>query len=149
MPRSPTASSRSGHPQLPRPTDPIRCATDALRVVSMVIHQPLEAETIAFFLDDASRSNTITIVSGTTEDDSIVAVAECMAMVGGQVPSLCGLVLASVRPQGRGLQSGDVDRWLDAEAITETHGIELIEWFVITPDGISYPRELLGEPQRW
>lgn len=134
---------------LPRPTDPIRCAGDALRVVSMVIHRPLEAETVAFFLDDGNRSDTITIVSGTTEPDSIVAVAECMAMVGGQVPSLCGLVLATVRPHSPGLHPGDVHRWLDAEAVADAHGLELIEWFVIAPDGIACPRQLLGEAERW
>lgn len=149
MPRSPTGSTSSSPRDLPRPTDSIRGADDALRVVSMVIHRPLEAETVAFFLDDGNRSDTITIVSGTTDADSIVAVAECMAMVGGQVPSLCGLVLATVRPHGPRLQPGDIDRWLDAEAVAEAQGVELIEWFVIAPDGVSCPRELLGEPERW
>lgn len=143
MPRSPHRS------QPPRASDPICSAGDALRVVSMAMHRPLEAETIAFFLDDANRSDTITIVSGTTEPDSVVAVAECMAMVGGQAPQLCGLVLATVRPVGDGLVPGDIDRWLDAEAVAETHGVELIEWFVIGPGGVACPRELLGEPERW
>jgi hypothetical protein len=146
MPRSPT---HTAHHDLPRPSDPIRCAADALRVVAMVMHRPLEAETIAFFLDDASRSDTITIISGTTDPESVVAIAECMAMVGAQVPALCGLVLASVRPEGSGVLPGDIDRWLDAEAIAEAQGVELIEWFVISPAGTECPRELLGEPERW
>ncbi|HEY7627432.1 MAG TPA: hypothetical protein VH761_10205 [Ilumatobacteraceae bacterium] len=115
----------------------------------MVIHRPLEAETVAFFVDDGNRSDTITVVSGTTDADSVVAVAECMAMVGGQVPTLCGLVLATVRPHGPALQPGDIDRWLDSQAVAETHGVELIEWFVIAPDGVACPRQLLGEPERW
>jgi len=114
----------------------------------MAMHRPLEAETIAFFLDDTSRSNTITIVSGTTEADSIIAVSECMAMAGADVPSLCGLVLATVRPSG-GLLAGDIDRWLEAEAIAEANGVELIEWFVVGPTGVDCPRQVLGEPERW
>lgn len=143
MPRSPA------RPHLPRAGDPIRSAADALRVVSMAIQHPLQAETIAFFLDASNRSDTITIVSGTTDPDSVVAIAECMGMVGGQAPSLCGLVLATVRPDAPGLVPGDLDRWLDAQSVAEAHGIELVEWFVVTPTTTTCPRELLGEPERW
>ena len=143
MPRSPT------RPALPRAGDPIRSSADAMRVVSMAIQRPLQAETIAFFLDESNRSDTITIVSGTTDPDSVVAIAECMGMVGGQVPNLCGLVLASVRPDAPGLLPGDIDRWLDAESVAEAHGIELVEWFVVTPGGTVSPRDLIGEPERW
>ena len=87
---------------LPLAGEPIRSSIDALAVVSMAIHRPLEAETIAFFLDDTSRSNTITIVSGTTEPDSIISVAECMAIAASRSPTLCGVVLASVRPDTLG-----------------------------------------------
>ena len=31
----------------------------------------------------------------------------------------------------------------------DAYGIELIEWFVITPAGLDCPRELLGEASRW
>ena len=142
MPRSPS------HQYPPLASDPIASSLDAIAIVSMAIHRPLEAETIAFFLDEACRSNTITIVSGTTDPDSVLSVAECMAVAGGQSPALCGLVLATVRPAALTLP-GDIDRWLEAEAITEAHGIELIEWFVVGPAGIECPRELLGEPERW
>ena len=135
-------------PRLPLASDPIRTSLDALAVVSMAIHRPLEAETIAFFLDDTSHSNTITIVSGTTEPDTILSVAECMALAGAQSPGLCGVVLATVRPDS-GTLPGDIDRWLEADAITEAHGIELIEWFIVYPAGVECPRQLLGEPERW
>jgi hypothetical protein len=145
MPRS-TARTR-----LPQASDPICSSIDAIAVVSMVIHRPLEAETIAFLLDDDGRSNTITIISGTTEPDSVVAVAECMARAGVTVPALCGLVVASVRP-GAGATAtlpGDIDRWREIDEITESHGIELIEWFVVGPAGVDCPRDLLGDPERW
>jgi hypothetical protein len=144
----PTARSR-----LPRASDPIRSATDAIAVVSIAIHRPLEAETIAFFLDHTSRSNTITVVSGTTDPDSVLSVAECMSLAGARLPTLCGVVLATVRPDAApnlpATLPGDIDRWIEANEITESNGIELIEWFIVGPAGIDCPRELLGEPQRW
>jgi hypothetical protein len=147
MPHS-TARSR-----LPHAGDPIRTALDAIAVVSLVIHRPLEAETIAFFLDENSRSNVITVVSGTTDPDSVLSVAECMAMVADRSPTLCGVVLASVRPSAppnlAATLPGDIDRWVEANEIIESHGVELIEWFVVGPAGVDCPRELLGEPERW
>lgn len=144
----PTARSH-----LPRSSDPIRSATDAIAVVSMAIHRPLEAETIAFFLDHTSRSKIITVVSGTTDPDSVLSVAECMSLAGARSPTLCGVVLATVRPQAEpNLPStlpGDIDRWIEASDITESNGIELIEWFIVGPAGVDCPRELLGEPPRW
>ena len=142
MPRSPT------RPPLPKAGEPIRTSLEALRVVSMAIRHPLEAETIAFFLDDCSCSNTITVISGTTEPDSIVAVAECMALAARRVPSLCGVVLATVRPVD-GLLPDDLERWQRIDAVTQAQGIELVEWFIVGPAGVDCPRGLLGEPDRW
>jgi hypothetical protein len=143
MPRS---HARSG---LPLASEPILTSVDALRVVSMAIHRPLEAETIAFFLDDCNLSDTITIVSGTTEPDSIVSVAECMAVAASRSPTVCGIVLASVRPDTLGLLPGDFDRWLVIDAITDAHGIGLIEWFIVDAAGVESPRDTLGEAERW
>jgi hypothetical protein len=144
----PTARSR-----LPQASDPIRSSVDAIAVVSMAIHRPLEAETIAFFLDHTSRSNTITVVSGTTDPDSVLSVAECMSVAGARSPSLCGVVLATVRPETAphlaAILPGDIDRWIEASEITESNGIELIEWFIVGPAGVDCPRALLGEPERW
>jgi len=142
MPRSPT------RPALPKAGEPIRTSLEALRVVSMAIRHPLEAETIAFFLDDCNCSNTITVISGTTEPDSIVAVAECVALAASRSPSLCGVVLATIRPAG-GLLPGDLERWQLIDAVTEAQGIELVEWFIVGAAGVDSPRGLLGEPDRW
>ena len=143
-----TARSR-----LPLAGEPIRSWSDAIAIVSLAIHRPLVAETIAFFLDETSRSNTITVVSGTTDPDSVLTIAECMAVAGSRSPSLCGVVLATVRPNAPPnvppTLPGDIDRWVEANEITASHGIELIEWFVVGPSGVDCPRDLLGEPQRW
>jgi hypothetical protein len=143
----------TARPRLPEATDPIRSSLDALAVVALAIHRPLEPETIGFFLDETGRSNTITVVSGTTEPDSVLAVVECLALAGGRSPTLCGLVLATVRPNS-GLAvpatlPGDLDRWMEASDIADSHGIELIEWFIVGPGGVDCPREMLGEPERW
>ena len=143
MPRSPT------RPPLPVAGEPICSALEALHVFALAVHHPLEPETIAFFLDASSCSNTITVVSGTTEPDSIVSVAECMALAASRSPSVCGVVLATIRPDSNGMLPGDLDRWLLIDAITEAQGIELVEWFIIGPGSVECPREVLGEPDRW
>jgi hypothetical protein len=137
----------------PHATQPIRSSLDAIAVVSLAIHRPLEFETIGFFVDDHSRSNTITVVTGTTEPDSVLAVAECLSLAAAQSPTLCGLVLATIRPDSdnhlSAMLPGDIDRWIEANAITEAHGIELIEWFVVGRSGVDCPRDLLGDAERW
>ena len=45
--------------------------------------------------------------------------------------------------------AGDVDRWLEISDLAEDHGVDLLEWYVIGPDGASCPRDRLGEPPRW
>jgi hypothetical protein len=143
----------TARPHLPVAGEPIRSSIAAIAVVSLAIHRPLEAETIAFFLDDENRSNSIAVVSGTTDPDAVLSVTECMAMVASQSPTFCGIVLATVRPNGApnhpATLPGDIDRWIEACEIAESHGIELIEWFVVGPAGVDCPRDLLGEPQRW
>jgi hypothetical protein len=140
----------TARPRLPQASDPIRSSIEALAVIALAIHRPLEPETIGFFLDEAGRSNTITVVSGTTDPDSVLTIAECLAVAGGRSPTLCGVVLATVRPgSASATLPGDLDRWMQAGEITESHGIELVEWFIIGPTGVECPRQLLGEAERW
>src|SRR3954452_25233108 len=147
MPQSPSRC------RPPLATQPIRSSLDAIAVLSLATARPLEFETIGFFLDDQSRSNTITVITGTTEPDSVLAVAECLALAAADSPTLCGLVLATIRPDSDNdlpaTLQGDIDRWIEANSITEAHGIELIEWFVVGRAGVDCPRDLLGDPERW
>lgn len=142
MPHSPSPATASHSPA------PVRCGTDALRVILLAAAQPMEAETLAFVLDAHGRGGVITVVSGTTEPDSVLAVVECLARAAAGVPSAAGLVLATVRPHG-GVLPGDIDRWLEASALAEAHGVRLVEWYVINRSGAQSPRDLLGEPERW
>ncbi|MGB8858222.1 MAG: hypothetical protein WCC60_03150 [Ilumatobacteraceae bacterium] len=132
---------------LPRPA-PVRCGTDALRVLLVAAAQPLQPETLAFMLDAEGNGSVITVVSGTTAPDSVLAVAECLARAAHGLPQAAALVLASVRPTGCVLP-GDIDRWLEASELIAAHGIELIEWYVVSASGAQCPRDLLGEPERW
>ena len=146
----PKSSIRCRPPHAGRP---IRSSSDAIAVVSLAMHRPLEFETVGFFLDDQGRSNTITVVTGTIEPDSVIEVAECLSLAAEASPTLCGLVLATVRPGSDHVHTailpGDIDRWIEASRLAEAHGIELVEWFVVGPSGVACPREFLGDPQRW
>ena len=57
-------------------------------------------------------------------------------------------VVAAVRP-GYDALPGDGDRWLELCEIAETHGCELVEWFILSDDVAWCPRDLLAEPPRW
>lgn len=131
-----------------RAPEPVRNAADALSLLSKAISHPLRDETIAFLLDDAGYGSTIFVVSGTDRPEQVLDVVEHLASAGRTSGLLSALVIASVRPGG-GIEPGDIDRWFDASEIAETHGVQLLEWFVYGADGFSCPRDLLGEAQRW
>lgn len=136
-------------PRAPRAhVDPIDDAPTALALIDLATADPPRHETIAFLLDDDGRGGAITVVSGTVDPDAVVAVVEVLCRAAAADPRLCSLVVASVRPDSATLP-GDVDRWLEASALADTFGIELIEWFVVGPAGAECPRDLLGEPERW
>ena len=79
---------------------PVRCAADALRVFFLGTTNPLQAETLAFVLDNHGQGGVITIVSGTVDADSVLPVTECMARAAERVDRATALVVASVRPGG-------------------------------------------------
>lgn len=135
----------SGAPLRP---EPVRSSADALRVVLLAVRTPLIDETIAFLLDEHGVGGVITAVSGTDEPDSVLPIAECLALAGSQLPSQMSLVLATVRPQ-HALLPGDIDRWRALIALTAHHGVRLLEWFVVAPGGVHLPRELAGGPDPW
>ena len=126
----------------------VRCAADALRLLFLASGHPLQAETLAFVLDDQGRGGVITIVSGTVEADSVLPVTECMSRAAERVDRATALVVASIRPGG-GVLPGGIDRWMEASTIAAAYGVTLIEWFIITEAGAQCPRDLLGEAERW
>ncbi len=129
---------------------PVRNHADAVRLISAAVHEPLEHQTLGVLLDrhGRGRENAIIDVSGTVEPEAMLRVTNFMSMLGERSHPFTRLVVATVRPNG-GLLAEDVDRWLEASQIAEGYGVRLIEWYVVHPDGISRPRELLGEPPRW
>ena len=123
-------------------------AADALALITLAMHDPMRPEIIAFLLDDAGRGGTIVVATDATAPDAVLAVVETMCMAAAGDLALSRLVVASVRPHGATLP-GDIDRWLEASQIADTHEIDLIEWYVIGPAGPECPRDLIGEPERW
>ena len=128
--------------------NPIRNGDDAMEVISLAVHQPLRPETIVLLLDDAGYGGTITVISGTHRADDVLRVVECLAEVACASLTVAALVVASVRPNGAAT-SADIDRWLEASSLADSYGVQLTEWFVISPAAVECPRELLGEPERW
>lgn len=150
-PRSPR--SRSCPPRAPRAgLDPIRSADDALAIVSLARRDPLIAETLAFFLDDRHcGAGSIVAVSDTVVPDDVLDVADVICTASAaQVAdgTLTGLVVASCRRRA-GLLPDDAERWCDLSDLVETHGLVLVEWFVVGPEGVVLPRDVAGEPPRW
>ncbi|MFV0306557.1 MAG: hypothetical protein ACK5OX_02300 [Desertimonas sp.] len=134
------------------PSAPVRCAADALSAVHLAMSTPARPETIVLVLDADRRGHTIVVVDGTADDDAMLEVVDRLAMMLASHREGGALVVATIRP-GRGCDHLDADRWLEASAIGDQLGIELVEWFVIvagTTDVTAWcPRDLLAEPPRW
>lgn len=131
--------------------DPIDSEPVALCVLDMVVSRPLRHETIVLFLDQQRRGITFMVVSGTIAFDSLFDVIDVIVDQGVEFDELGAVVLFTVRPPVPGvadLHELDVDRWLEASAMLDDAGIELLEWFVVGAS-ITSPRDLLGEPPRW
>jgi hypothetical protein len=127
--------------------DPIRSELDALAVVSLAIRRPHAPETIVVLLDHDRRGITVAVITGTVEADAVLDVVECICAAGTGTGRLGAIVVATVRPAG-GMVLGDADRWVEACAIADDHGVELVEWFVVGHD-VDRPRELVGDGPRW
>lgn len=145
-------SSNCSLHRLPRAgIDPIDSEPVALAVLDMVVSTPLRHETIVVFLDQQRRGISILVVSGTIAFDSLFDVLDVVIDVGIEIDELGAVVLYTVRPPTAGvadLDGRDVDRWLEASAMLDDAGIELLEWFVVGAL-VTSPRDQLGEPPRW
>jgi hypothetical protein len=98
-------------------------------------------------LDHQRLGSVVLDITGTEAPESFTEVVTWVAQRACPV-HLGAFVVLSVRPDG-GVVDHDVDRWLEASAVADRHGFELLEWFVQGPDGVECPRDLLGEPERW
>jgi phosphoribosylpyrophosphate synthetase len=123
-------------------------ADSALAVIGTSIHQPQRAEVIVLLLDVDLRGRTVVIVDGTESPDAVIEVVELLAESAAEAERPVSFVVAAVRP-GYGPLPGDADRWLELSEIAETHGCELVEWFVLSDEVAWCPRDLLAEPPRW
>jgi hypothetical protein len=121
----------------------------ALALISAAIKRPLAPEVIGVPLDEHRVSRVVTVVGDAEDPDAMVLLAGLMARaVSGRPTAITSLVMATVRPHA-GVLATDIDRWFEASALVEACGLTLLEWFVITDDGVWLPRELVGETARW
>jgi hypothetical protein len=135
--------------RLPRAgVDPVDAAA-ALAVIDLAAHcPPIHHETVVLLLDQQRCGIAITVVAGTRHPDDVVDVADVVVRsASASAGAVHALVIATVRPGG-GLLADDADRWLEMSSLASTHGVTLVEWFVL---GVATecPRDLLGEPPRW
>ena len=123
-------------------------ADAALAVITAAMHHPLRPQVIVLVLDADLRGHAVVIVDGAESPDAVIEVLEVVAEGAAEPAHPATLVVAAVRPD-LGALPGDADRWLELCEIAETHGCELLEWFVFSDDVAWCPRDLLAEPPRW
>lgn len=143
------------HGRMPRAgVDPIDDPVTAARTLAAAVHRPLRDETIVLLLDAERRGVAIVIVADTHDPDALLEIVELLAAPPSHDGRVAAMVVATVRSERRDAAAcdpatGDVDRWMEASDLADDRGVELIEWFVVTPDDITCPRDRLGEPPRW
>ena len=138
----------TGHGPLER-TQPVDTELAALAVLTSIIDTTPTDQVIAILLDHDGIGHSILIVHETTQPDAILDVVDVLvaSIPDEGSPVVSEVILASIRPGGV-LESCDADRWFEASETFAAHGIELLEWFVMT-DTVTCPRDLLGIPPRW
>jgi len=116
-------------------------------LIDSFMARPRRSETIVLLLDHARRGVQVINVTDTHEPDAVHDVVDLAIAKSAGLADIGGVVLASVRPDGR-TDLDDVERWLDLDEQLAGAGLELIEWYVFGRS-VSLPRVLLGEPTRW
>ena len=115
-------------------------ADAALAVITTAMNHPPRPQVIVLVLDADLRGHAVVIVDGTDSPDAVIDVLEVLAEGAAEASHPASLVVAAVRP-GYDALPGDGDRWLELCEIAETHGCELLEWFVLSDDvGMVSPR---------
>jgi hypothetical protein len=121
---------------------------DAARlIIGATIASPRRPETVVVLLDHQRCGVAIVNVANTPDPDAIHDVASICVAAADRHPTIGGVVLATVRPDG-GDELDDVERWLDLDVQLADVGVELVEWYIYGRS-ISRPRVLVGEATRW
>lgn len=126
----------------------VNSADAAVEQILSAAHQPPRPEVVVLLLTPDFLMHAVVIVDDATSPDAVIEVIELVAEAAAEAGREQMLVVASVRP-GDGPLPGDVDRWIELSDLADSHGCELLEWFVIS-DGVAWcPRDFLTEPPRW
>ena len=127
---------------------PVISLERALTVFQRTAARPARSETLVIFLEEGGFGHTVVTVSGTTESDQVIDVAETMIQAAICQVDTSGVVIASVRPNGEVLADDD-DLWFDLDDMFSDAGLVLMDWLVLGRFGPQSPRELLGLASRW
>jgi hypothetical protein len=139
---------RTLHPSAP--SVHLSDAADALDLVEQVVDRPLRPETLVVLADDAHWAHTCFAVSGTAVPDDVTDIASLVVELAEREPAIHAVLIASVRPaRVDGSTRTDLDRGLELLELCEAAGLELLDWFVVSPDGASSLREASGLPLLW
>ena len=127
--------------------DPINNPLDALLVILLTMDSEPRYETVVITLDAEQCGHTIFKITGTDDPDAVLGVVDMVAEMAESDADAHAVIVASVRPDGRGLPS-DFARWEELDEYCSDSGVELVEWFVLG-DSVSCPREFGGAVPRW
>ena len=151
-------STRRPEPRAPRARlDPITTPHAALAVVELARSWPPRDEVIAYLLDARHRGTGFIVdVTGVRDPRDVLDVVDVIAAslesapAGGHPPGATpqSIVVASVRARDAS-PLDDIDLWEQLSDRCDDLGLTLREWFVLTPSGVSCPRDLVCEPDRW
>lgn len=148
-------------PTAPRPTrlpragiDPIDDVRTAVALIKTAVTWPLRPETIVVLLDSERCGIGLVVVSDTDDHDDVLEVARRILDPQVHEGRAAAVIVATVRPgvvsQGTLPEElADADRWLELDEIATSSGVELLEWFLVLADGLSWPRMLVNAPPRW
>ena len=131
--------------------EPIDRHEIGLRTIVLSARLPPCDETIVLCLDDDRRAFATVVIAGTVEPDAVVDVVEYVTAPALHRGRLAGVVVGTIRTRRTDARAAeaDIDRWMEISAIADDHGVDLVEWYVVEPDGACCPRDRLGEPPRW
>ena len=114
----------------------VNSADAAVERILSTAHDPPRPEVVVLVLTPDFLVHAVLVVDDTRSPDAVVEVIELVTESVAEAGREALLVVGSVRP-GLGPLPGDVDRWTELSDLAETHGCELLEWFVIS-DGIAW-----------
>jgi hypothetical protein len=149
---SPSLRGRRQRPTGPAPRSnaPLAGPDDALRVVFAALEEPRQCETVVLLLDDDHRGSVVLLCSEAGEPSEVRLLTTLLIEVARTSPALGAAVLATSRPGGGIVPSGDDEHAFAAmrHDLAEA-SVELLDWFLVDDNGAGSVAELSGACWLW